>query len=234
VLGQYEVSLLDPDRRPRLLLIEPNLASAHAELGGRPSAFLSWVATHEVTHAAQFAGVPWLRDHLAAELDALVSSAAEGIDGARLGALARKLLSSDPRRTIRGLLEGELAMALMGPAQRERLDRLQATMALVEGYAEHVMDRGDPDRGDERATLRQALERRRRSRSGLGEAVARLLGLELKLRQYRLGKSFADSVVAAEGVEALNRAWEEPECVPTLTELENPGAWLRRTAPAHA
>jgi coenzyme F420 biosynthesis associated uncharacterized protein len=231
VLGQYDISLVDADREPRLVLVEPNLAAAHAEIGGQAGAFLSWVATHEVTHAAQFAGVPWLRDHLARELQGLLDSAAEDIDAGRVAALARKLVTSDPRRTIRGLLEGELATALAGPAQRERLDRLQATMALVEGYAEHVMDSADPALAAERVALRASLEERRRSRSGLGEVVARLLGLELKLRQYRLGKAFADAVVAAGGVEALNRAWEGPEALPALAELERPDRWLERTAP---
>jgi coenzyme F420 biosynthesis associated uncharacterized protein len=233
VLGQYDVSLVDPDRAPRLLLVEPNLAAAHADIGGSAKSLLSWVATHEVTHAAQFAGVPWLRDHIGSELRALLDSAADGIDARRLGALARKLLSSDPRRTVRGLLQGELALALAGPAQRARFDRLQATMALVEGYAEHVMDAAESPRRPERVRLRRSMERRRRSRSGLGDAIARLLGLELKMRQYRLGRSFADAVVGAGGIETLNRAWEAPESLPTLAELERPERWLER-AGAHA
>jgi coenzyme F420 biosynthesis associated uncharacterized protein len=231
VLGQYDVSLVDADRAPRLVLVEPNLAAVHAEVDGAPGAFLSWVATHEVTHAAQFTGVPWLRDHLAGELRALLDSAADGIDAGRIGALARRLVTSDPRRTIRSLFEGELATALAGPAQRERIDRLQATMALIEGYAEHVMDSAEEGRRAERAALRDALERRRRSRSGLGEVVARLLGLELKLRQYRLGKAFADAVVAAGGIEALNRAFRAPDAMPEPGELERPEGWLERTAP---
>jgi coenzyme F420 biosynthesis associated uncharacterized protein len=231
VLGQYDVPLLDAPRRPRLVLVEPNLAAAHREIGGPAEAFLSWIATHELTHAAQFTGVGWLREHLASELRGLLDAAAEGVDAGRLGALARRLVTSDPRRTIRRLLEGELATALAGPAQRQRLDRLQATMALIEGYAEHVMDAADPARRAERQGLRHALERRRQSRGGLGEVVARLLGLELKLRQYRLGKAFADAVVAAGGVEALNRAWDRPEALPEPAELERPEAWLARTTP---
>ena len=104
-------------------------------------------------------------------------------------------------------------------------------MAMVEGYAEHVMDAADPARSGERIALRVSLERRRRSRSGLGEVVARLLGLELKLRQYRLGKAFADAVVASGGIEALNRAWERPDTLPAPAELERPERWLERTAP---
>src|SRR5204863_6489706 len=135
----------------------------------------SWVATHEVTHAAQFAGVDWLRDHLAGELRGLLDAAAEGVEAARIRALARKLVTSDPRRTIRGLLQGELATALAGPAQRERLDRLQAVMTTVEGYAEHVMDEADAGRRSEPAHLRGRIEELRPSRGGVGQVVARLV-----------------------------------------------------------
>jgi coenzyme F420 biosynthesis associated uncharacterized protein len=228
VLGQLDVPLGRTERPPRLLFIGPNLASAHADIGGEAGAFLDWVATHEVTHAAQFAAVPWLRLHLAAELGALLDAAAGGIEARRLTAALRQVLTSDPRRTVQRLLRGEAVLALAGADQRARLDRLQATMTLVEGYAEHVMDAADPDRIDERTTLRARLARRRESRGGLGEAVARMLGLELKLRQYRLGKSFCDRIVAEHGIAALNRAWSEPDAVPTLAELERPDRWLAR------
>jgi len=206
----------------------------YRELGGEPEAFLSWVATHEVTHAVQFASAPWLRDHLRSELDEILDAAARGVDAAELRRLARRLLSTDPRRTIRGILRGELATALAGPEQRERLDRLQATMSVIEGYAEHVMDAADPSRRSERAGLRRRLDERRRSRGGLGEAVARLLGLELKLRQYRVGKAFCEEIVGSAGIEGLNRVWLSPLAMPEPAELEEPARWLERTAPVPA
>ncbi len=234
VLGQFDVALGPTERSPRLYLVGPNLAGAHAELGGDAGAFVSWIATHEVTHAVQFTATPWLRDHLRGELRGLLDAAAEGLGGAEIAALARKLLTTDPRRTLRGLLRGELATALAGPSQRARLERLQAAMTTVEGYAEHVMDAADPARVQDRARLRELLEERRRSRGGLGEVVVRLLGLELKLRQYRVGKEFCDGVVAEGGMELLNRVWASPEALPSATELSAPSRWLERTAAALA
>jgi uncharacterized protein (DUF2342 family) len=58
--------------------------------------------------------------------------------------------------------------------------------------------------------------------------VGRLLGMDLKLRQYELGKGFCDAVATESGIEALNRVWEGPESLPTLEELENPSVWLDR------
>jgi uncharacterized protein (DUF2342 family) len=78
--------------------------------------------------------------------------------------------------------------------------------------------------------MRDRLEARRASRSGIDAIVARMLGLDLKLRQYRLGKAFCDAVVDVAGIEGLNRVWASPEALPDLGELERPHAWLERVA----
>ncbi len=68
-------------------------------------------------------------------------------------------------------------------------------MAVIEGHAEHVMDAVAPDLLPSLGRLRTSLDRRRRSQSGLSRLVARLLGLDLKLRQYEQGKRFCDAIV---------------------------------------
>ena len=66
-------------------------------------------------------------------------------------------------------------------------------MAVVEGHSEHVMDSlGEPVIPG-LADLRAAMERRRESRSAPERVVERLLGLDLKLAQYRVGKAFCDA-----------------------------------------
>ena len=54
--------------------------------------------------------------------------------------------------------------------------------------------------------------------------------MELKLRQYRLGKAFCDAVAAEAGIEGLNRVWSAPEALPTADELEQPSGWLAGSA----
>ena len=76
--------------------------------------------------------------------------------------------------------------------------------------------------------MREAMERRRRSRSAPERVLQRLLGLDLKLRQYELGKRFCDAVAGARGIDLLNRVWEGPEALPTRAELEAPVAWVTR------
>ena len=228
VLGQYELVLLDEAEAsapPRLLFVLPNLGQAMRSFEAREDEFMTWVALHEVTHAVQFAAVPWLHGHVAGLVRELLRSAELRIDGEHK---LRLPTGPELRRTASALRHGDLISVLASPRERDTLDRVQAVMAVIEGHAEHVMDAVAPDLLPSLPKLRAALDRRRQSQSGLSRLVAKLLGLELKLRQYEQGKYFCDAIVRAAGPEALTHVFSSPEALPTLTELGEPTAWLRR------
>ncbi len=226
VLGQFELRLLDPSAPTRLLLVAPNVRKAAETMEVELEQLLEWVTFHEVTHAVQFAGVPWLREHLAGLLGELLASVKLQVDPSTL----LKLPSSQDLRSLwDGVREGGLVTAMAGPERKDQIDRLQAIMALVEGHAEHVMDAAGAASLPQLPKLREALNRRRREKPPLVKLLERLLGLDLKLRQYEVGKRFCDAVVRDWGVAGLNRAWSAPEHLPTLAELDEPAAWVRRT-----
>jgi len=232
VLGQYELVLLDEaieDRPPRLLFVLPNLGQAVQAFGAEEKEFMTWVALHEVTHAVQFAGVPWLHAHVAGLVKELLNQAEVRIDTPRK---LRMPTSDELRRVGKALKDGDLISIVTSKAERETLDRVQAVMAVIEGHAEHVMDAVAPDLLPSLPKLRKALDQRRRSQSGLSRLLARLLGMDLKLRQYERGKIFCDAVVRARGPEALHHVFSSPQALPTLTEIEDPSAWLARTGSA--
>ncbi len=228
VLGQYEVSPIDPTGPARLLFVAPNLTEAAKRLDVDEASLLRWVALHEVTHAVQFSSVAWLRPYIAGLVAELFGSLELRVD---LKAAGRAALD---RSAIEGLVarvgEGGLVTAALGGERRAILDRLQAAMALVEGHAEHVMDAAGADALPELAQLREALTRRRRERPPVMRLLERMLGLDMKLRQYETGKRFCDAVVAEGGVAALNRAWRSSEALPTWAELDDPAGWVARTA----
>src|SRR5262249_37527452 len=128
--------------------------------------------------------------------------------------------------------KGELATLLWPEPQRRLVEKLTAAMTLVEGYAEHVMDavgdQLDPGYGE----LRRALDRDRERRGLLDSIVSRVLGLEMKLAQYRRGKRFADEGGRAHGIRTLNRAWGGPEALPRPDELDSPEEWVERVGAA--
>jgi coenzyme F420 biosynthesis associated uncharacterized protein len=230
VLGQYELVLLDEavkDRPPRLLFVLPNLGQAVRSFEADEREFMTWVTLHEVTHAVQFAGVPWLHAHVAGLVQQLLASAEVRIDAPRKLRIPSR---EEVREIVGALRNGDLISIVTTSAERETLDQVQAVMAVIEGHAEHVMDVVAPDLVPSLARLRAAIDRRRRSQSGLSRVVARLLGLDLKLRQYEQGKQFCDAVVREAGVAALHHVFSSPEALPTLAELNDPRAWLERTS----
>jgi coenzyme F420 biosynthesis associated uncharacterized protein len=224
VLGQYEFPVLDPAAPARLLFVAPNLGQAAGSLEADPDQLLRWVALHETTHALQFGAVPWLREHLAACVRELLKGMS--FQG---GSLLKIPDLADIKGLVDSVREDGIATLALGPERRELFDSMQALMAVLEGYAEHVMDAVGEDVLEDLPALRSALNRRRRERSGFLRVLERLIGMDLKLRQYEQGKRFCDAVVARGGIAALNRAWDSPEAMPTLPELDDPVAWLERT-----
>src|SRR5919107_4873649 len=205
VLGQYELSLLEPERTPRLLFVEPNLARAIAELDIDADSFLRWIVLHEVTHVLQFQGVPWLRDHMGSLMREFLATMEVRIERGAAGALPSL---PNPTDLLARFREGGLVALVQTKEQRLIFDRIQAVMSVIEGYSEHVMDAVGERVLSSYAGLRDAMERRRRSRSAPERMLQKLLGLDLKMRQYELGKQFCDAVADHHGLDALNRVWE--------------------------
>jgi coenzyme F420 biosynthesis associated uncharacterized protein len=231
VLGQYEVPPTDPERPARLLFVAPNLEDAARRMEVDPAQMLRWVVLHEVTHAVQFSSVTWLRPHVAA----LVTELGEALEMKMkldVKAVMRLADTAELRAAVERLRNDGLVGVALGPERRALMDRIQATMAMIEGHAEHVMDAAGEGVVEGLPELRAALEKRRHNRPPVMRVIERLLGLEMKMRQYETGKRFCDAVVEQAGIAGLNRAWESPETLPTWVEMEAPERWLARVQPA--
>jgi coenzyme F420 biosynthesis associated uncharacterized protein len=225
VLGQYELSLLQPEQPARLLFVGPNLVKAIGEMSLDRDSFFAWIVFHEVTHVFQLAGVEWLRPYLADLLREYLETVEVSIEKGAAGGLPSLPSASE---IVAAYREGGLAALVQSKEQRGIMRRLQAVMAVVEGYSEHVMDAVGERVLPGYEKLREAMDRRRASRSAPQRALERLLGLDLKMRQYVLGKQFCDAVQKQHGIHTLNQVWEAPELLPNLRELENPEAWVSR------
>ena len=223
VLGQYEV-FGDGDAQAaggRLLLVAPNIADVERRLDVSPRDFRMWVCLHEQTHRVQFTAVPWLRDHLESELATFAD--VTDLDPTALAARLRAAAGTMRRREGASILE-----LLQTPEQRVVVDRLQALMTLLEGHADQVMDAVGPSVVPSVKAIRERFERRRDGGSALDRVVRRLLGLDLKMQQYRQGGAFVRAVVERVGVSGFNTVWESPQTLPTRAELAAPEAWLTR------
>jgi coenzyme F420 biosynthesis associated uncharacterized protein len=223
VLGQYEVFSSDPGT---LLLVAPNIVDVERKLGAQPRDFRLWVALHEVTHRTQFTAVPWLRGHFLGEVRAFVDAAqAPGEQLAErlrrgVAALADSVRNPDSRASVLDLVQT--------PAQKAVLDRLTAIMTLLEGHAEFVMDGVGPEVVPTVEEIRARFNRRREAANPLERVIRKLLGIEVKLRQYAEGREFVHGVVDRVGMGGFNRVWESQLTLPYVSELSDPDAWVAR------
>jgi coenzyme F420 biosynthesis associated uncharacterized protein len=229
VLGQFELSLLQPDIEPRLLYVAPNLAGAQQMMEVDAESFYRWVALHEVTHVFQFSGVAWLRSYLGDLLQQYLNSVEERLEARARG---RKQLPS--MQDIITAVRSRDGLMVLGQTREQRLlmEQIQAVMAVIEGYSEHVMDVVGAQVLPSYEGLRDKMESRRAERSAPERLFQRLLGFEAKMRQYEVGKRFCDRVVALGSIDDLNRVWSSPDALPTLAELDDPAEWLQRVRTA--
>ncbi|MFE3452740.1 zinc-dependent metalloprotease [Nonomuraea sp. NPDC059194] len=232
VLGQYEL-FLPPDpagREPigRLTLVAPNIVNAEREMGVHPRDFRLWVCLHEETHRVQFTGVPWLREYVRSQMtDFLLAS---DLDLTTL--LERLRAAADTvADVVRGTGDGNLIDVIQTPEQKEILDRITAVMTLLEGHGDFVMDAVGPSVVPSVADIRAKFSQRREGVSRLDRTVRKLLGLEMKMKQYAEGSAFVRHVVGKVGMDGFNRVWTSPETLPMSDEIAEPDRWIARVVP---
>jgi coenzyme F420 biosynthesis associated uncharacterized protein len=209
----------------RLLLVAPNIVHVERELGVEPHDFRLWVCLHEETHRVQFTAVSWLRDHLHSEIHALID--ATDFDVSRLAALAHDGLEQLVR-LARGDQDVSLIDVFQTRAQREIVDRITATMSLLEGHADVVMDGVGPEVIPTVDAIREKFNQRRKGGGSLDQLLRRLLGFDAKMRQYRDGAVFVRGVVDKVGMDGFNKVWTSPNTLPTKAEIGDPAGWVRR------
>ncbi len=227
VLSQYELVLPSDDQNfgDTVLFVGGNILGMERQHEFRPDEFRFWVALHECTHRLQFTGVPWLRDYFLSLVSELVASSAP--EPGRLSRVAAELRAASSSGEP---LVGETGLfgIFATPSQRETIDKVQALMSLLEGHGHVVMDRVGARELISQQRMSQVLKMRRQDpRTAM---FMRLVGLEMKLRQYEQGARFIEGVERHAGWSALERAWEGPDQLPTLNEISNPVLWLERVA----
>jgi coenzyme F420 biosynthesis associated uncharacterized protein len=231
VLGQFE--LLGPPRTSpdqhmpgRLTLVAPNIVAAERALQVDPGDFRLWVCLHEVTHRTQFAAAPWLHGHVQGLLREFLL--ASELDSAALVARLRKVLSGLVG-AARGRADVSLVELVQTPEQRVILDRLTGLMSLLEGHADVVMDLAGPAVVPSVEVIRSRFDVRRREAGPLSKVLRRVMGLEMKMKQYAEGARFVRAVIDEVGMGGLNVVWSAPELLPTGVEIREPKLWLERT-----
>jgi coenzyme F420 biosynthesis associated uncharacterized protein len=228
VLGQYDL-LVPDDRGEAVYYVGANVLGLEKRFAFRPRDFRLWIAIHEVTHRAQFVGVPWMRDYFVS----LVHQVFELVDpDPRTLARALSNAVEAMRRGQNPLDEGGLVSLIATPEQRGVLGQVQALMSLLEGHGNIVMTELGRKHVAGEDRMARVLHQRRQA-GGLVAQLHKMLGLEQKMRQYEVGEKFVQGVIDIGGPRAIDHAWVAPENLPVLDELDDPGGWLARVQKLH-
>jgi coenzyme F420 biosynthesis associated uncharacterized protein len=225
VLGQYELFAPAGAEAGRLSLVAPNVMETERRLSIDPTDFRLWVCLHEATHQLQFTAVPWLREHVQAEMAAYLR--ASDLDAKALLSRLRQAVGVVVA-AVRGQDDASLLEVLQTAEQRRILDRITGLMSLLEGHGEYVMDAVGPEVVPSVATIRARFDARRKEGNRVEKAIRRLLGIEMKMRQYAEGAAFVRAVVGGVGMDGFNRVWTSPNTLPTRAEIVDPDAWMAR------
>lgn len=225
VLGQYEMLMAGDDGSDTVYVVGPNLVDLEERHGFDRDQFRLWIAIHEVTHRAQFTGVPWLRQFF---LDQLADVLALGERSSADVVAALRVALADRAEAKRRIADGGLAAVLASDAQRAALHRLAGLMSLLEGHGEVVMNRAAGDLLPAAAGFERVLGERRRRANPLQRLIYRLIGFEAKVQQYAAGSAFIHAIEAEGGATAIDRCWVSPDSLPTLAEIKAPLHWLAR------
>jgi coenzyme F420 biosynthesis associated uncharacterized protein len=228
VLGQYDL-LVSPDDKPEeqdlVYYVGSNVLALEKRYAFPPREFRLWLALHEVTHRAQFTGVPWMRQHYLGLVETTLGAA--DADPTRFLAAIRRA-TADVRAGRNPLDDGGIVGLLANPEQRAALDGVGGLMSLLEGHGDVTMDRAGGDRVPSAARFSRVLNQRRGEATGLNKAIRQALGIEAKMRQYEQGERFIADVERRRGKEYLDLVWGSPDRLPTLAEIRDPALWTTR------
>lgn len=232
-LGHFELPIPRPSGKS-LTMVLSNVDD-FAEQWSLPTDDIRlWVCLSDVAHQ-QVLGIPHVRERVEGLIGEYTRSFTDdpevierqardlGLDeafdeaGADLAAL--QSLAADPDR---------LLGAMQSDRQRSLMPEAVALIATVEGWVDHVLDQIGTSLLSDYGRVTEALRRRRFEAGPQTRFIERLLGLELSQSTFDRGAAFIDGIVDRADESALASLWNDPEHLPTASELDAPGLWMAR------
>ena len=224
VVGGGDVGLpLLPGGRAALLPV--NVAAFGEGLELPEDEVRLYLALREAAFARLVAGVPWLRGHMLAA----VTDYARGItiDTDRIESALQGVDPTDPEALQAALGDG-LFDPVRTEAQQAALDRLETSLALVEGWVDEVTHVAASSALPHASALRETLRRRRASGGPAEHTFASLVGLELRPRRLREAAAVWAALTTERGPEGRDALWRHPDLVPSETAFEDPVGFARQ------
>ena len=184
---------------------------------------LLYLALREAAHQRLFAHVPWLREHLIGAVADYARGLEINAEGMR-SRIEEQMSGIDPANpeSMQQLLEGGMFDVPRSPAQEAALQRLEVTLALVEGWVDEVVGQATAERMPSAGRLQEAFRRRRAAGGPAEQTFATLVGLELRPRRLRDASTLWGSLRTRQGIEARDGVWMHPDLLPSAADLDDP------------
>jgi putative hydrolase len=225
LLSEHDLLLPIADP-PRPSLIVPNVEAFHQAWSVPADDLRFYLALAEAVRS-RIVARPWVRERLVRLASEYVSSFR--IDPAALEAQLGSIDLTDPSSFEGAMLDPDAMLgAMQSPEQLAVLERFQLTTAVLESYADHVVERLAEPLLKSLPTIREAMRRHRVERSEADRFIQRLLGLDPSRRLHDQAAGFCRGVEERAGRASLDRLLESEAMLPTPAELEAPGLWLAR------
>jgi putative hydrolase len=228
LVGQLELPLPKPEgsKAGHVVILPENVRALETSSGLPGDQLRLAIAARQLVRSRVLDGVDWTRGHLAR----LIGEVAAAVDPDTSG-LAERLQSLDMARpeSLQELMEGgDLLGASSSPALQAALGRLEAFLALIDGYATTISGRVLEGRLPALDAIQRELRQRSDAPEGPAALFAALLQADPERSSGSRGERFCAAVLSATDVERLDRVWSHTNFLPSPEELDTPGSWLER------
>lgn len=192
------------------------------------SAILTFLAAREAAHHRLFSHVPWLTSQLLNTVETFANGISIDMSGIQeLAQGFNPAAMADPA-AMEQLLNQGIFEPKTSPEQKAALDRLEALLALIEGWVETVVTESLGERFPGAAALAETLRRRRATGGPAEQTFATLVGLELRPRKLREAAQLWERLTTAAGIDARDAVWQHPDLLPSGDDLDEPAAFIDR------
>ena len=219
-------SALPPLGTNRLRFVAPNIAAfveSH-DLDREQTHF--WIAAHELVQD-RLLHQPGIGDRFRTLMQTYIDGLELDPEALPLGGFESGF---DPERIGQLMQDPSFLTGMFtGPHQEEDLADIQAFVATVEGYTGHLLDSVDQNLIPQLPRIREAVDRRRATPSQGEVFLQKMLGIEIRRPDYRLGAQFFAEIDRRYGSQSARTVFEGGEAMPTLSELGDPVGWAART-----
>ena len=210
-------------------LIPQNINEWSEGLGIDQEQVAIYLSLREAAASRLFANSPWLQNYIKDLITAYgkgISIDVESITRQAEEAMASGEIDMNNPQAINLALNAGLFTPQQTPAQELALTRLEMTLALIEGWIDHVISQVAADRMPAFNALIENSRRRRATNAPMQQLFANLLGLEVSPRKMREASAFWSEVKNLRGADGRDKCWEDAAFLPMPDDLSDVKAFL--------